>query len=517
MSVLKRLLLMKNELTGSIPSSVGSLVDLESLLLFNNKLTGEIPTSIGYLANLKNIEIYNNSVSGQIPSIIGNLTNLTTINLSSNNLTGEIPATIGNLNNLSVLALDQNMLSGNLPAEMGNLASNLTHLNLQLNNLTGSLDPIKNLVNLNFLFLSDNNFTGEIPSQIGNFSLLSKLELSNNIGLTGNVENIFETSPNLLFLNVSGTNTSQKRPNNAMLRVFLYDVLTVNGDNVRTNITKSNLTDLLAELEELKVIIPSGDPNYYTENSTNKWIISSILSIRQDITIADDMLEAIEEVESLFNDSTKTGLILGITQSIIDEAQTKVNGLPNGELKEQLQKDIDLAQSMLDATNKVNDLFDNDGIIKDTVNQNTINEAQEAVNILPNGDLKTELQEKIDDAQRQLNERDAINKVEDLFDTNGTIKDTTNQNTIDDAQNAVNKLPTSDLKDKLQAMIDEAQRQLNEKNKVVKPNLVTGTTKTNDIKNMVTTIDTTNYISYIGLMFCSLFFILLYRKRRNYK
>ncbi|MFV0393994.1 MAG: toxin Cry1Ac domain D-VI-related protein, partial [Coprobacillaceae bacterium] len=57
---------------------------------------------------------------------------------------------------------------------------------------------------------------------------------------------------------------------------------------------------------------------------------------------------------------------------------------------------------------------------------------------------------------------DAINKVEDLF-TDGThtnIKDSVNQNQINVAQAAVDKLPDGSLKDELQALIDKAQKLL---------------------------------------------------------
>ena len=43
-----------NQLTGSIPASLGKLINLEYLYLYNNQLTGSIPVSLGKLTNLKN-------------------------------------------------------------------------------------------------------------------------------------------------------------------------------------------------------------------------------------------------------------------------------------------------------------------------------------------------------------------------------------------------------------------------------------------------------------------------------
>ena len=56
-------------------------------------------------------------LSGTIPTEIGELTNLETLNLTSNNFTGEIPASFGNLINLEQLSLSQNQISGNIPTD----------------------------------------------------------------------------------------------------------------------------------------------------------------------------------------------------------------------------------------------------------------------------------------------------------------------------------------------------------------------------------------------------------------
>ena len=46
-----------------------------------------------------------NQLTGEIPTGLGSLSNLTVLSLSSNQLTGEIPAELGNLSNLTVLSL----------------------------------------------------------------------------------------------------------------------------------------------------------------------------------------------------------------------------------------------------------------------------------------------------------------------------------------------------------------------------------------------------------------------------
>ena len=62
------LFLGANELTGEIPSEIGSLTSLNSLDLSNNQLTGEIPAEIGNLSNLYSLDLSDNQLTEEIPS-----------------------------------------------------------------------------------------------------------------------------------------------------------------------------------------------------------------------------------------------------------------------------------------------------------------------------------------------------------------------------------------------------------------------------------------------------------------
>jgi Leucine-rich repeat (LRR) protein len=69
--------LRSNLLSGSIPSQIGNLTNLQSLVLnFNPQLSGSIPSQIGNLTNLQNLDLSYNQLTGSIPSQIGNLINL---------------------------------------------------------------------------------------------------------------------------------------------------------------------------------------------------------------------------------------------------------------------------------------------------------------------------------------------------------------------------------------------------------------------------------------------------------
>ena len=125
-----------NQLSGTIPTQLGNLANLEELLLTRNQLTGTIPTWLGNLANLEELYLWENELTGTIPSELDSLSNLELLSLSSNQLTGEIPPELGSLSNLVELSLWENELTGTIPSELGNLSS-LELLSLSSNQLTG--------------------------------------------------------------------------------------------------------------------------------------------------------------------------------------------------------------------------------------------------------------------------------------------------------------------------------------------------------------------------------------------
>ena len=65
------------------------------------------------------INLISTNLNGSIPSSIGNLVNLTGLDLGSNQLTGGIPSSIGNLINLSHLFFTGSQLIGSIPSSIG--------------------------------------------------------------------------------------------------------------------------------------------------------------------------------------------------------------------------------------------------------------------------------------------------------------------------------------------------------------------------------------------------------------
>jgi len=172
------LYLSDNKLSGSIPSSIGNLVNLTGLELSFNKLSGSIPSSLGNLVNLTDLQLYQNQLSGEIPPSLGNLENLVALYLMDNQLSGEIPSSLGNLVNLTDLELVNNQLSGSIPSSLGNL------------------------VNLQYLRLSNNQLSGAIPSSIAKLSRgLVSLDLSYNRFTFNGMELIAQTFPHSTYSN----------------------------------------------------------------------------------------------------------------------------------------------------------------------------------------------------------------------------------------------------------------------------------------------------------------------------
>jgi Leucine-rich repeat (LRR) protein len=201
LSNLADLYLYSNQLTGSIPSSIGSLSNLADLYLYSNQLTGSIPSSIRSLSKLIYLDLNTNQLTGSIPSSIGSLSNLVELYLLNNQLTGNIPSSIGSLSNLQDLYLFNNQLTGSIPSSIGSL-SNLVQLYLDINQLTGSIpSSIGSLTNLLDLDLDTNQLTGSIPSSIGSLSNLVQLYLDIN-QLTGNIPSSIRSLTNLLELDL---------------------------------------------------------------------------------------------------------------------------------------------------------------------------------------------------------------------------------------------------------------------------------------------------------------------------
>ncbi|MEK5209632.1 hypothetical protein MHI40_22110, partial [Psychrobacillus sp. FSL H8-0510] len=170
------------------------------------------------------------------------------------------------------------------------------------------------------------------------------------------------------------------------------------------------------------------------------------------------------------------------TQADVDSARPLVNLLPNGTAKTDLTDRLDAVQQLIDAQNNAQQLTDATNavvIAEGSQTQADVDSARPLVNLLPNGTAKTDLTDRLDAVQQLI---DAQNNSQQLTDaTNAVVKaeGSQTQADVDSARPLVNLLPNgqdkTDLTDRLDAvqqLIDgvksEAQKLADATNAVVK-------------------------------------------------
>jgi len=178
---LKGLSLSSNDLTGALPHDLGQLSNLTTLHLhWNPKLSGSLPSQIGMLTKMNELFLHDTNVSGTIPAELGQLSLLHRLRLSNNQLSGTLPGELCGLSSLSILRISYNHITGSLPESCRMLSNpKMDQLYLDNNHITGTI-PAALGQNIKFLVLHDNNLTGTIPPELSALSKLERLIISNN-------------------------------------------------------------------------------------------------------------------------------------------------------------------------------------------------------------------------------------------------------------------------------------------------------------------------------------------------
>ena len=212
--------LHENQLSGAIPTALGSLTSLTHLNLHENQLSGAIPTALGSLTSLEVLWLNDNQLSGAIPAALEDLDSITQLTFSGNNLSGAIPTALGDLDTLTQLSFHDNQLSGAIPSELGNLTS-LIFLTFQHNNLSGAIPTaLGMLTSLQGLFFHNNNLSGAIPTALSALTALNHpLTFHNNAALSGDLPTTFTALTSLKELSIQ--NTQVTVPTNPALQTWL--------------------------------------------------------------------------------------------------------------------------------------------------------------------------------------------------------------------------------------------------------------------------------------------------------
>jgi Leucine-rich repeat (LRR) protein len=214
---LTQLHLHENHLSGPITFSLLSFISLQQFFLQQNQLTGNLHQLLSLPVNeytspnissnrLVNFDMSDNLLSGSIPSSLFLLPQLQTISLSLNCFEDKLPSSMCQGKGVQVYSMDglgsaercQNIVTlhlfttvtfgqrmdGSIPECMWFLP-NLMVLNLAGNGFKGKIGSVSEMASLESMTLSHNYLSGEIPSWLQEKNL-SLLDLSHN-KLTGDV------------------------------------------------------------------------------------------------------------------------------------------------------------------------------------------------------------------------------------------------------------------------------------------------------------------------------------------
>ncbi|XP_009403214.2 receptor protein kinase-like protein ZAR1 [Musa acuminata AAA Group] len=175
-------------LSGYIPSELGTLLFLRRLNLHSNRLSGPIPAQLFNASSLHSLFLYDNLLSGPFPAAVCDLPRLQNLDFSRNALSGPLPPAIRGCRQLQRLLLAGNSLSGEIPAGIWAEMVGLVQLDLSSNEFEGPIPPdLGELDSLGgTLNLSHNRFSGAIPSTLGNLPSTVSLDLRYN-NLSGEI------------------------------------------------------------------------------------------------------------------------------------------------------------------------------------------------------------------------------------------------------------------------------------------------------------------------------------------
>ncbi|KAM3394589.1 hypothetical protein P3S68_003591 [Capsicum galapagoense] len=220
-----------NSLEDQIPKEIGSFINLRYLSLAGNNLICSIPKSISNASRLEILYLSYNFLQGNILEWIGNLHNLNTLAIESNKLTGPIPLSVFNISRIELIGFTNNYLSGNLPNGLCNRLPKLRGLYLSKNKLDGHMPTsLSNCSELQLLSLSENEFDGPIHSKIGRLTNLQFLFLR-SYHFTGIISEEIGNLVNLVKLWVEGNQINGSVP------IFIFNMsslqhLSLTGNNL---------------------------------------------------------------------------------------------------------------------------------------------------------------------------------------------------------------------------------------------------------------------------------------------
>jgi Leucine-rich repeat (LRR) protein len=138
---------------------------------------GQFPADIlQATTTLGTIQLEKNSISGSMPSDLRFLTNLQILDMHYNELVGQLPQLPSSIVYFSAAT---NHLTGPIPDGWNQLV-NMQTIGLAFNALTGGIGSVVAMAKLRVVYLRDNHFDGLVPIGVAALSHCAALDLQNN-------------------------------------------------------------------------------------------------------------------------------------------------------------------------------------------------------------------------------------------------------------------------------------------------------------------------------------------------
>ncbi|KAF8413458.1 hypothetical protein HHK36_001445 [Tetracentron sinense] len=196
---------------------------LVKLSMCNNSITGRIPNNIADFKSLEYLDISNNLFFSTLPLEIGKLGTLRNLSLSGNNFSGSIPDSLADLAMIQSMDLSRNSFSGSLPLSLTKLRS-LVSLNLSINGFMNSIPPgFEDILNLKVLDLHGNKLDGHLDEKFLILSSAIHVDFSGNLLASSSSQKqefLPHISETIKYLNLSNNQFTGSLVNGGELPVF---------------------------------------------------------------------------------------------------------------------------------------------------------------------------------------------------------------------------------------------------------------------------------------------------------
>lgn len=205
------------------------MTKLEHVVLDDNYIHTDqgIPTSLGACTDLKTLRMSYNLLYGSLDNdLFHKLSNLEHLEVESNFLTGAMPNSIGKLKKLVYLYMRRNSMSFNLNFLKYGKLKNLFALWLDANDITGTIPTeVGLLTGLASLSITNGtDLSGPIPTEMGKLTDLRRLWLYNN-ELSGAIPSELENLKKLEVVELEGNNLVGEIPTQLCNTVFFADYI----------------------------------------------------------------------------------------------------------------------------------------------------------------------------------------------------------------------------------------------------------------------------------------------------